>query len=105
MKQKTSLAAALIHEPRLLILDEPLTGLDAAVASKVKEVLQQRVRAGATVILTTHILEVAERLADRIGIIHQGRLLAEGTLDELRAFKAGVTLEEVFLGLTREPFA
>ena len=105
MKQKTALAAALIHEPRLLILDEPLTGLDAAVASKVKEVLQQRVRAGATVILTTHILEVAERLADRIGIIHQGRLLAEGTLDELRAFKAGVTLEEVFLGLTREPLA
>jgi ABC-2 type transport system ATP-binding protein len=102
MKQKTALAGALIHDPKLLILDEPLTGLDAAVARQVKDLLQQRVRAGATVILTTHILEVAERMADRIGIIQHGRLLAEGTLDELRA-KAGEdrgTLEDVFLDLT-----
>ncbi len=102
MKQKAALAGALIHEPRLLILDEPLTGLDAAVARQVKDLLQARVRAGATVILTTHILEVAERMADRIGIIQHGRLLAEGTLDELRA-RAGegqTTLEDVFLELT-----
>jgi len=102
MKQKTALAGALIHDPRLLILDEPLTGLDAAVSRQVKDLLQQRVRDGATVILTTHILEVAERMADRIGIIQSGRLVAEGTLDELRARtgEAGGTLEDIFLELT-----
>ena len=104
MKQKTALAGALIHDPRLLILDEPLTGLDAAVARQVKDLLQERVRDGATVILTTHILEVAERLADRIGIIAQGRLVAAGTLDELRARRgeARATLEDLFLELTGE---
>jgi len=102
MKQKTALAGALIHDPRLLILDEPLTGLDAGVARQVKDLLQARVKAGATVILTTHILEVAERMADRIGIIQNGRLVAEGTLDELRARtgEAAATLEDVFLELT-----
>ena len=99
MKQKTALAGALIHEPRLLILDEPLTGLDAAAARQVKDLLQQKSRDGATVILTTHILEVAERLADRIGIIQNGRLLAEGTLDELQAQAGERTLEDVFLRL------
>jgi ABC-2 type transport system ATP-binding protein len=96
------LAGALIHKPRLLVLDEPLTGLDAAMARSVKDMLQEQVRAGATVIVTTHILEVAERLADRIGIIDGGRLLAEGTLAELRT-RAGSnesTLEELFLDLT-----
>jgi ABC-2 type transport system ATP-binding protein len=104
MKQKTALAGALIHEPRLLILDEPLTGLDAAVSRQVKDLLQERVRGGATVILTTHILEVAERLADRIGIIQSGKLLAEGTLTELRerAGESQGTLEDVFLELTGE---
>jgi len=104
MKQKVALAGALIHDPKLLILDEPLTGLDAAAARLVKDMLQARVEAGCTVILTTHILEVAERMADRIGIIAGGRLLAEGRLDELRA-KAGDgagTLEDVFLQLTAE---
>ena len=104
MKQKTALAGALIHDPKLLILDEPLTGLDAAAARQVKDVLSARVRAGATVILTTHILEVAERMADRIGIIQRGRLIAEGTLDELRA-RAGEsdgTLEDIFLDLTAD---
>ena len=85
MKQKVALAGALIHEPQLLMLDEPLTGLDAAAARQVKDILTARVRAGATIIMTTHILEVAERLADRIGIIARGRMIAEGTLDELRA--------------------
>ena len=104
MKQKTALAGALIHDPKLLILDEPLTGLDAAVARQVKDLLQERVRNGATVILTTHILEVAERIADRIGIIQNGRLLAEGTLAELRerAGERDGTLEDVFLELTGE---
>ena len=104
MKQKTALAGALIHDPQLLILDEPLTGLDAAVARQVKDLLQARVKNGATVILTTHILEVAERMADRIGIIQHGRLVAGGTLSELRA-RSGegqATLEDLFLEITGE---
>lgn len=108
MKQKVALAGALIHDPKLLILDEPLTGLDAAAARLVKDMLQARVDAGGTVILTTHILEVAERMADRIGIIAGGRLLAEGTLDELRGKAgeaSGQTLEDVFLQLTTEAVA
>jgi ABC-2 type transport system ATP-binding protein len=101
MKQKAALAGALIHDPKLLMLDEPLTGLDAAMARQVKDLLQARVEAGATVILTTHILDVAERMSDRIGIIQSGKLLAEGTLDELRARsgREGRTLEDVFLDL------
>ena len=101
MRQKVALAGALVHEPRLLILDEPLTGLDAGAARQVKDVLTERVRGGATVIMTTHILEVAERMAERIGIIDKGRLIAEGTLDDLRhqAGRAGSTLEDVFLDL------
>ncbi|WP_426166914.1 ABC transporter ATP-binding protein [Sandarakinorhabdus sp. DWP1-3-1] len=103
MKQKVALAGALIHEPRLLILDEPLTGLDAAASRLVKDLLAARVAAGATVILTTHILEVAERMATRIGIIRAGRLVAEGTLAELRTAggRAGATLEEMFLALAQ----
>ncbi len=108
MKQKVALAGALIHEPRLIMLDEPLTGIDAAIARQVKDLLMGRVRAGATIVLTTHILEVAERLADRIGIVDKGRLVAEGTFAELKA-SAGrhhSTLEDVFLSLTgREAFA
>ncbi len=101
MRQKVALAGALVHEPRLLILDEPLTGLDAGSARQVKDVLEARVRGGASVILTTHILEVAERMAERIGVIDKGRLIAEGTLQELRARAghAGSSLEDVFLEL------
>ena len=100
MKQKLALAGALIHDPELLILDEPLTGLDAAAARQVKDLLVSHVEQGGTVILTTHILEVAERLAQRIGIIRQGRLIAEGTLAELRTRTQGGSLEDVFLQLT-----
>jgi ABC-2 type transport system ATP-binding protein len=102
MKQKVALAGALIHEPRLIMLDEPLTGLDAAIARQVKDLLAARVKAGATIILTTHILEVAERLADRIGIVRDGRLVAEGTMAQLRTQfgETGSTLEDVFLTLT-----
>jgi ABC-2 type transport system ATP-binding protein len=103
MKQKLALAGALIHEPELLILDEPLTGLDAAAARQVKDLLLSHVAKGGTVILTTHILDVAERLAQRIGIICEGRLIAEGTLDELRARTTGGSLEDVFLQLTAQP--
>ncbi|AGY56296.1 ABC transporter ATP-binding protein [Gloeobacter kilaueensis] len=103
MKQKLALAGAFIHQPRLIILDEPLTGLDAAAARLVKDMLVQYVRQGNTVILTTHIMEIAERLAQRIGIIDRGKLVAEGTLDELRvqAGEAGGTLESIFLDLTQ----
>ncbi|MCW3846237.1 ABC transporter ATP-binding protein [Sphingomonas sp. LB-2] len=105
MKQKVALAGALIHDPRLLILDEPLTGLDAAMARSVKDALRAAVDQGKTVIVTTHILEVAERLADRIGIIAGGRLLAEGTLAELRELAGGEdeTLEDTFIRLTSAP--
>lgn len=107
MKQKVALAGALIHDPRLIMLDEPLTGIDAAIARQVKDLLTARVRAGATIILTTHILEVAERLADRIGIVQRGRLAAEGTLAELKdaAGRGSSTLEDVFLSLMREKVA
>lgn len=101
MRQKVALAGALIHDPRLIILDEPLTGLDAASARQVKAVLKDRVAQGATVIMTTHILDVAERMAERIGVIADGRLIAEGTLAELsgKAGQEGGTLEEIFLAL------
>ena len=101
MRQKVALAGALIHDPELLILDEPLTGLDASMARHVKELLQERVSRGSTVILTTHILEVAERLSDRIGIIRNGKLMREGTMAELRGMDGapGSTLEDVFLDI------
>ncbi|HEV7691072.1 MAG TPA: ABC transporter ATP-binding protein [Hyphomonadaceae bacterium] len=104
MKQKAVLAGALIHDPKLLMLDEPLTGLDAAASRLVKDLIRQKVDRGAAVILTTHILEVAERMADRIGIIKDGRLLVEGSLGELqsRAGQAGQSLEDVFLSLTSQ---
>jgi ABC-2 type transport system ATP-binding protein len=106
MRQKVALAGALVHDPKLIILDEPLTGLDAGAARQVKRVLRERVDAGGTVILTTHILEVAERMADRIGVIASGKLIAEGTLDELRAQTgaqhAGSTLEDTFLALVAD---
>jgi ABC-2 type transport system ATP-binding protein len=104
MRQKVALAGALVHDPRLIILDEPLTGLDAASARQVKNVLRERVSAGGTVIMTTHILEVAERMADRIGVIANGRLIAQGTLAELRelAGQHTSTLEDTFLALTAE---
>nr|AWM03609.1 ABC transporter ATP-binding protein [Bradyrhizobium amphicarpaeae] len=101
MRQKVALAGALVHDPRLIILDEPLTGLDAVSARHVKGLLSARVHAGCTVIMTTHILEVAERMADRIGVIASGRLVAEGTLTELRQQNghADTSLEDLFIAL------
>ncbi len=101
MRQKVALAGALLHGPQLIILDEPLTGLDAASARQVKAVLKDRVAGGATVIMTTHILDVAERMAERIGVISNGKLIAQGTLAELsqKAGQDGGTLEEIFLTL------
>jgi ABC-2 type transport system ATP-binding protein len=107
MRQKVALAGALVHDPKLIILDEPLTGLDAGTARQVKNVLRERVRAGGTVIMTTHILEVAERMADRIGVIAGGRLIAEGTLEDLRrqTGKTATSLEDTFLALVAEQVA
>jgi len=107
MRQKVALAGALVHDPRLIILDEPLTGLDAVSARHVKGLLTERVRAGCTIIMTTHILEVAERMADRIGVIASGQLVAEGTLDELRRQNghADTSLEDLFIALVTLPDA
>ena len=104
MMQKVALAGALVHDPRLIILDEPLTGLDAGSARQVKDVLLGKVRDGVTVIMTTHILEVAERMAERIGVITHGRLIAEGTLLELRTRigRGQTSLEEIFLDLVAQ---
>jgi ABC-2 type transport system ATP-binding protein len=107
MRQKVALAGALVHEPKLIILDEPLTGLDAGSARLVKNVLTERVRAGATVIMTTHILEIAERMADRIGVISGGRLIAEGSLRELRELvgRGESNLEDMFLTIVEQDAA
>ena len=107
MRQKVALAGALVHEPQLIILDEPLTGLDAGAARLVKNVLAQRVRAGNTVIMTTHILEIAERMADRIGVIAHGTLIAEGTLEDLRgqAGRGAASLEDLFLAMVEPGIA
>jgi len=102
MQQKTSLACALMHDPKVLVLDEPTVGLDPKSARLIKDILGQMAGRGATVFLSTHILEIAERMCDRIGIINKGTLIAVGTMDELRSLgKAGeVSLEDIFLGLT-----
>jgi len=103
MKQKTALAAALVHDPRVLVLDEPTVGLDPKSARLIKDILRQMASRGAAVFLSTHILEIAERMCDRIGIINQGRLVAEGTMDDLRTLGtdgAQDSLEDIFLGLT-----
>lgn len=102
MKQKLALAGALIHQPELIVLDEPLTGLDAHAARQVKDLLQRHTASGGTVVMTTHILEVAERMADRIGILQHGRLIGEGSLEQLRtqAQQHDASLEDVFLRLT-----
>ncbi len=104
MRQKVALAGALIHDPQLIILDEPLTGLDAGSARQVKTVLRGLVADGVTVIMTTHILEVAERMADRIGVIAKGRLIAQGTLEELRQTTGdtGKSLEDIFLEIVKD---
>ncbi len=102
MQQKASLAAALIHDPRVLVLDEPTVGLDPKSARLIKDILRQIADRGAAVMLSTHILEIAERMCDRIGIINKGQLVAVGTMDELRALgKTGeASLEDIFLALT-----
>jgi ABC-2 type transport system ATP-binding protein len=101
MKQKIVLAAAMLHEPEVLIIDEPMVGLDPRTVRAVKDLFLEHTRRGGTVFMSTHTLEVAEALADRIGIIRRGELVAIGTLPELRAqAKRQHSLEEIFLSLT-----
>jgi ABC-2 type transport system ATP-binding protein len=102
-KQRVAIASALLHDPEVFVIDEPMVGLDPYHARVVKDVLKERSTAGMTVFLSTHQLSVAEEIADRIGIIHQGRLIALGTREELRR-QSGQTgpLEQTFLALTAQ---
>lgn len=105
MKKKVALAAALIHSPRLLFLDEPFEGVDAVAAKTMKSVLNAMIDRGATIFLTSHVLDIVERLCSHVAIIHRGRIVAEGSIDELRSGvtlgreRAGetLTLEEIFV--------
>jgi ABC-2 type transport system ATP-binding protein len=109
MQKKLALAAAVIHGPRVLFLDEPFEGVDAIAAGMLKTMLQGMINRGATIFLTTHVLEIVERLCSHVAIIHQGRLVANGALEELRAGVAStlpgaesgqrLTLEEMFLSI------
>jgi ABC-2 type transport system ATP-binding protein len=109
MQKKLALAAAVIHGPRVLFLDEPFEGVDAIAAGMLKALLQGMINRGATIFLTSHVLEIVERLCDHVAIIHQGRLVANGSLEELRAGVAStlpgtdspqrLTLEEIFLNI------
>jgi ABC-2 type transport system ATP-binding protein len=105
MRKKLSIAAAVIHEPRVLFLDEPFEGIDALSSRLVRSILNQLIGAGVTIFLTSHILEIVEKLCTHVAIIHNGQLVADGPLDRLRGvgeWESGVaaqTLEEIFLSL------
>ena len=103
-KQKIQIIASILHEPDLLILDEPLSGLDAKSVRVVKEILNLHTERGGSVVFSTHIMELAEELCDRIAIINKGKIVGLGTIDELKqqANKLGARLEEVFLRLTEQ---
>lgn len=105
MRQKAAMASALIHDPDLLILDEPFVGIDPEGQHRIKELFEERVKGGRAVFISTHMLDTAERLCDRIAVIHRGKNVASGDLESLRKLSErgeGATLEEVFLKLTEE---
>jgi ABC-2 type transport system ATP-binding protein len=103
MRQRLAFAGALLHRPKVLVLDEPMVGLDPKSMRIVKDLLRREAAAGMSVFMSTHTLAIAEELADRVGIIQRGRLIRCGTLDEIRAeFAVGHTLEDFFLQITRE---
>lgn len=104
MRQKVALAGALLHDPKVLFLDEPTVGLDPRSTRTMKDVLRQVCENGGTVFVSTHILDVAERMCDRFGIINKGRLVATGTIAELRsrASEGASSLEDIFLMLTED---
>jgi len=97
MRKRVAMAASLIHHPELFLMDEPFEGVDAVGARLMKEILFDQVKHGATIFLTSHVLEVVERLCDRIAIINDGKIVSSGTLDELR--RGGESLEDVFVRL------
>jgi ABC-2 type transport system ATP-binding protein len=102
MQKKLALAAAVIHGPKVLFLDEPFEGVDAIAAGTLKQMLQRMIARGATIFLTSHVLEIVERLCTHIGIIHRGQLVAQGSIEQLRAGVASsgsapLTLEQIFL--------
>jgi ABC-2 type transport system ATP-binding protein len=99
MKKKTALAAALIHNPRVLFLDEPLNGIDPISGRVVSDLLRRLAQKGVTLFFTSHVLDVVERLCDEVAIIDHGRLVAQGTLEEIRAQGSDASLEDVFLRL------
>jgi ABC-2 type transport system ATP-binding protein len=101
MRKRIAMAAALIHRPRLFLMDEPFEGVDAVGARLMKDILLEQVRHGATVFLTSHVLEVVERLCDRVAIIHRGKIVVEGTMAELRQRSegGGNNLEDIFVNL------
>lgn len=103
-KQKVAIIAALLHEPRLLILDEPLVGLDARSSKILKELINFHVKKGGAVIFSTHIMEVAEKLCTKVAIIHNGKIVGEGTVEELRTLvkSAEGSLEDIFLKVTQQ---
>ena len=103
-KQKLQIIAAILHEPDLLILDEPIAGLDAKSVKVVKTILELHTQRGGSVLFSTHIMEIAQDLCDRIGIINKGKMVGIGTIEELRiqANKVGASLEDVFLRLTEQ---
>ena len=103
MKQKLLLIAALQHEPRVLLLDEPLDGLDVPAQEVLKEVIHERAAHGSCVVYSSHILEVVEKVCDRVGIVHQGRLVTLGVPRELTAASGEESLSKLFLRLTAEP--
>jgi len=105
MKQKTALAGMLIHKPQVLFLDEPTVGLDPRSARQLKDLLQGSASEGRAVVLSTHILEIAQAICTRIAILHRGQIIAEGTMDDLRRTAdagSGESLEDIFLELTGE---
>ena len=106
-RQRLAIASALLHDPEVIIIDEPMVGLDPRNARVVKEELKERSRAGTTVFLSTHLLNVAEELADRVGIINHGRLVALGTVGELREARSNADedLEDIFLEMTESALA
>ena len=100
MRKKLALAAALLPAPSLLFLDEPFEGIDAVASRQIKDLLLQFVKGGRTIFLTSHILEIVEQLSDQIGVIHQGKMVAQGSVQDLRqGVGVGRTLEEIFLEL------
>ena len=103
MRQKLLVVAALIHSPKILILDEPMTGLDPKASHDLKEMMREYTKEGNTVFFSTHVLEVAEKLCDRIGIINKGKLIFVGTYEEMKEmFKENASLEDLFLNLIEE---